>query len=64
VDTACDADGDNVVSTTEPGCIVADGSGYYGLLADYPAGNVVASDTTFLVADVPGTYTVSRIDLR
>jgi hypothetical protein len=62
-DTACDANHDGVINLAEPGCIVADSFGYYGPLSAYPSTNKVANDYTFIIADEPGTVTVSQVDL-
>lgn len=61
VDATCDANADGIVSLQEPGCVIADSNGYYGPASAYTG--VVASGYTFLVADQPGTVTVSNINL-
>jgi len=61
VDTACDDDGDGTVSLDDTGCIVSDSFGYHGTYAAYATEAVVADYYAFLVADQPGTVTVSNV---
>lgn len=61
VDSACDVNGDGIVNLQEPGCIIADSNGYYGLASEYTG--VVGEGFTFIVADQPGVVTVSNIVL-
>lgn len=61
VDAACDANLDGIVNVMEPGCIMADSNGYYGLAADYSG--VAGSSYAFIVADQPGIVAISEIKL-
>lgn len=61
VDAACDANGDRIINLQEPGCNISDSNGYYGLASSYPG--VVGAGYTFIVADQPGTVTLSNIVL-
>ncbi|MCX6396245.1 MAG: hypothetical protein NTV23_07145 [Propionibacteriales bacterium] len=61
VDAACDANLDGVVNLAEPGCIISDSNGFYGLAADYTG--VTGTSYAFIVADQPGTVVVSEIKL-
>ncbi|HEY0902762.1 MAG TPA: hypothetical protein VGE14_02630 [Marmoricola sp.] len=61
IDTACDANDDGIVNLAEPGCIISDANGYYGLAVDYTG--VAGSGYGFIVADQPGTVVVSDIKL-
>src|SRR4051812_25164972 len=57
VDAACDANLDGIVNLQEPGCIISDSNGYYGLASDYTG--TAGSTYAFIVADQPGTVVVS-----
>ena len=61
IDTACDSNLDGIVNLQEPGCIIADSNGYYGLASAYTG--VAGSGYAFIVADQPGTVVVSDIKL-
>jgi hypothetical protein len=64
VDTACDANHDNVVDLTEPGCIVSDSWGYYGTYANYFNSYQVANAQSFIINDWVASSTVSNIVLK
>lgn len=61
IDAACDANADGVVNLQEPGCIISDSNGYYGLASAYTG--TAGSSYAFIVADQPGTVVVSEIKL-
>jgi hypothetical protein len=63
--TYCDANNDGVVSLAEPVCVV-EAPGFFGLFSDYVALHpdyLIGSYYTFIVTDVPGTVTISEINL-
>ena len=62
VDTACDANGDGVVNIQEPGCIISDNLGYYGLASDYEG--VAGTGGAQIVSDgLAQTTVISNIQL-
>jgi len=63
--TYCDQNRDGVVSLSEPGCIVEAGD-FFGLFSDYVALHptyLIGSYYTFIVTDIPGTVTLSEVNL-